>query len=69
VTADSAAVGTPHLPSISLDVLARGYAYACRGHLEHRDFIEGEHRFYKALGYVTYSVSTARQLRADLTAR
>ena len=37
--------------------------------LEHRDFNEGAHRFYKALGYRTYSVSMAKRVRADSTAR
>jgi len=37
--------------------------------LEHRDFNEGAHRFYRALGYRTYSVSMARRVRADSTAR
>ena len=30
--------------------------------LDHRDFNEGAHRFYKALGYCTYSVSMARRV-------
>ena len=37
--------------------------------LEHRDFNEGAHRFYEALGYRTYSVSMARRVSADGTAQ
>jgi len=37
--------------------------------LDHRDFNEGAHRFYKALGYCTYSVSMARRVGAGSNAR
>ena len=37
--------------------------------LDHRDFNEGAHRFYKALGYCTYSVSMARRIGAGSNAR
>jgi hypothetical protein len=37
--------------------------------LDHRDFNEGAHRFYKALGYCTYSVSMAKRVEAGSNAR
>ena len=37
--------------------------------LDHRNFNEGAHRFYKALGYCTYSVSMARRVGAGSNAR
>jgi ribosomal protein S18 acetylase RimI-like enzyme len=37
--------------------------------LDHRDFNEVAHRFYKALGYCTYSVSMARRVGAGSNAR
>jgi len=37
--------------------------------LDHRDFNEGAHRFYEAIGYRTYSVSMAKRVKADSTAR
>jgi ribosomal protein S18 acetylase RimI-like enzyme len=37
--------------------------------LDHRDFNEGAHRFYKALGYCMYSVSMAKRIGAGSNPR